>query len=269
MGRFDGLLLCTDLDDTILTSEKTISEKTIKAVRYFMSEGGLFTFATGRVPKGVEPILKYVVPNAPMVCFNGGCIYDIQSKRELWAAELTEDAKRVVDYTVSRLPFTGVEVCTKDRIYFCIRNRIVDEHQRLENFPDNDMDYHDIPHRWRKVLFMVEKDEVELVRSLIAESEFADTFSYVKSSPWYYEILPKNSTKGEGLIRLAKLLGIKPENTIGVGDNENDLDLVKKAGTGVAVANAAQLIKAEAQIITTADNNHDAVAELIYSLGHL
>ena len=128
------------------------------------------------------------------------------------------------------------------------------------------MDYHDIPEKWRKVLFMVEADEVEDIRAIIAQSPYSDSFSYVKSSPWYYEILPAGNTKGEGLLRLADMLGIKHENTIGMGDNENDLDLIKKSGRGVAVSNAVQLIKDAADIITINDNDNDAVAELIYSL---
>ena len=62
------------------------------------------------------------------------------------------------------------------------------------------------------------------------------------------------------------MLGINHENTIGMGDNENDLDLIKKSGRGVAVSNAVQLIKDAADIITINDNDNDAVAELIYSL---
>lgn len=48
MGKFDGILLCTDLDDTLLTTDKRVSDENSKAIEYFKSEGGLFTFATGR-----------------------------------------------------------------------------------------------------------------------------------------------------------------------------------------------------------------------------
>ena len=46
MGKFDGILLCTDLDDTLLTTDKRVSDENSKAIEYFKSEGGLFTFAT-------------------------------------------------------------------------------------------------------------------------------------------------------------------------------------------------------------------------------
>lgn len=266
MGKFDGILMCTDLDDTILTHDKKISAGNIEAVKYFMSEGGKFSFATGRVPRGVAPILEYIMPNAPMVCFNGGSIYDIRAKKELWSAQLPAEAGEVVDYVTARLPFAGVEVCTEKNIYFCKRNDRVNKHQLIENFPDNDMHYREIPEPWRKVLFMTEADEVEAVRSCIAESPYADTYSYVKSSPWYYEILPKDCTKGAGLLRLADIMGIARKNTVGAGDNENDLELVRKAGTGIAVANASEMIKAEADRVTKADNDHDAIAEIIYEM---
>ncbi len=59
--------LCTDLDDTLLTTDKRVSDENSKAIEYFKSEGGLFTFATGRVPQGAKLMLNYVHPNAPMV----------------------------------------------------------------------------------------------------------------------------------------------------------------------------------------------------------
>ena len=82
MGKFDGILLCTDLDATLLNDEHKVSEENIKAIDYFKSEGGMFTFVTGRVPNGARLMLEYVKPNAPVVTFNGAGIYDFE-KEEL------------------------------------------------------------------------------------------------------------------------------------------------------------------------------------------
>lgn len=62
MGKFDGILLCTDLDDTLLTTDKRVSDENSKAIEYFKSEGGLFTFATGRVPQGAKVNAKLRSP---------------------------------------------------------------------------------------------------------------------------------------------------------------------------------------------------------------
>ena len=265
MGKFDGMLLCTDLDDTLLTDNKQVSEKNRKAIDYFKSEGGLFTFSTGRVPMGARLILEYVVPNAPIVCFNGGGIYDFSENKILWSRKLDSDAISAVEYVDRRLDFVGIEICTEEKIYFSRINAKVREHQVLEKLPDNDLDYHDIPEVWQKVLFMTEEHELNTVRRTISESPFADKYTFVQSSPWYYELLPKNSTKGDGLIQLGKLCGIDRSHIIAVGDNENDLEMVKMAGVGIAVENAIPIVKNSADYVT-ADNNSDAIAKVIYDL---
>ena len=262
MAKFDGLLLCTDLDDTLLTDDKRVSEENIAALQYFMENGGLFTFATGRVPEGARLMLQYIVPNAPMVCFNGGAIYDYASEKFIWQAELNDRAEGAIAYVEKNFPPAGIEVCTDSQVYFCRVNRIVEEHKRMENFPDNDRDYHDIHETWRKVMFMVEEKDIEPLKNVIAESPYANDFTYMRSSPWYYELLPKGATKGAGMLRLAKLLGIRPENTIGMGDNENDLSLVQDTGLGIAVANAADCIKKAATMLTV-DNNSHAVSAVV------
>lgn len=265
MGKFDGILLCTDLDDTLLTTDKRVSEKNKKAIEYFQSEGGLFTFVTGRVPFGARLILEYVTPNAPVVCFNGGGIYDFEENKMLWSRTLTRDALNAVEYVDRLFDFVGIEICTEEKVYFSKINAKVREHQVLECLPDNDLDYHDIPEVWQKVLFMSEEHELSAVREAISTSEFADKYTFVKSSPWYYELLPKNTDKGEGLLQLAQLCGIDTEKTIAVGDNENDLSMIEKAGTGIAVSNAVDSVK-EAAAYVTADNNSDAIAAVINAI---
>lgn len=60
--------MCTDLDDTLLTNDKKISDENINAIKYFMDNGGYFAFATGRMPHGTQMFLKYITPNAPIIC---------------------------------------------------------------------------------------------------------------------------------------------------------------------------------------------------------
>lgn len=262
MGKFDGILLCTDLDDTLLTTDKHISEENKQAIEYFKKEGGLFTFATGRVIHGARLMLEYITPNAPMVCFNGGGIYDFQRDKMLWSLYLDDEAVRVAEFVDRKFPQAGIEVCTEERVYFSKINRLIQEHQVFEKLPDNFVEYHDIPETWKKVLFMVEDYEIPALRKLIQDSEFADKYSFIQSSPNYYELLPKGSDKGTGLLKLAELLRIDPKKTIGMGDNENDITLIKLAGVGIAVANAIPEARDAADYITV-DNNSSAAAAVI------
>lgn len=262
MGKFDGLLLCTDLDDTLLTTDKKVSEENKKAIEYFKSEGGLFTFTTGRVPAGASLMLKYARPNAPMVCFNGAGIYDFEHDKLLWSHVLDEEAHRAVEYMDKMFDFIGIEVCTAKSTYFCRINKVLEKQKAFENLPDNYIDYRDIEEDWIKVLFMVEAEHMTAIRAAVAKSPFANSYTFVQSSPWYYELLPKGASKGEGLMVLADLLGVDRNKTIAVGDNENDLMMVKTAKVGCAVENAVSDVKNAADYITK-DNNSSAVADVI------
>ena len=266
MGKFDGILMCTDLDDTLLTSDKRVSRGNYDAIEYFKSEGGLFTFATGRVPLGTKPILRQITPNAPAVCFNGVAIYDFEKKETLWSRTLDEGAVSAAEYIDENLPDVGIEVCSADKAYFCKVNQIVLDHQRFEEFPDNFVDYHDIDEPWIKVLFMTEAENMAKLRGAVDNAPFADDYTFVRSSPWYYELLPKGADKGSGLIRLGQLLGIAPERIIAVGDNENDLSMIKAAGIGVAVANAVESVRAAAGYVTREDCNSDAIAAVVRAI---
>ncbi len=265
MGKFDGLLLCSDLDDTLLMTDKSVSQENKQAIEYFQSEGGLFTFATGRTPMGARLMLSFIKPNAPMICFNGAGIYDFAKDKLLWSRTLDADAINALEYVERACPFAGIEICTADKVYFCKVNRVVEEHKLLEKFPDNYADYRDITEPWTKVLFMQEEDEVAAVRKAIAESEFADRYTFMQSSPNYYELLPKGSTKGDGLMELSRIMHIPAEHTVGIGDNENDITLVKNAGVGVAVMNAIASVKDAADYITV-DNNSHAISAVVYAI---
>ncbi len=263
MGKFDGILLCVDLDDTLLTSDKRVSRGNYDAIEYFKSEGGLFTFATGRIPIGAKPIIRQIMPNAPAVCFNGGSIYDFEKKKTLMLRTLDKGALDAARYIEKTLPDVGIVICTADKVYFCKVNDIVLEHQRLEELPDNFVGYEDIGEDRTKILFMTEEENMSVLRETVDSAPFADSYTFVKSSPWYYELLPKDTDKGTGLLKLAEMLGIPANRVIAVGDNENDLSLIKAAGTGIAVANAADCVKAAADCVTRESCDEDAVAAVI------
>lgn len=80
MNKFKGLLICTDLDGTLLKDDKSISRENLDAIEYFKSEGGYFTFITGRMPYFMESICSKIHPNAPFGCINGGGLYDYNKK---------------------------------------------------------------------------------------------------------------------------------------------------------------------------------------------
>ena len=101
MKKFDKILICTDLDGTLYRNDKTISWKNKEAIEYFKSEGGSFTFITGRLPYYSVDAFKAVEPNVPFGCVNGGGVYDGKSKQYIWTQELPKEALKLVRYIKS------------------------------------------------------------------------------------------------------------------------------------------------------------------------
>ena len=112
--KFEGILFTTDLDGTLLRKDKTISEANKKAIEYFMSQGGKFTFITGRIPYGAQPVLDQLEPNCPFGCINGGGIYDYSKKEMIWQENLSKDVLEIVEYIEKNLPSIGIEINTHE-----------------------------------------------------------------------------------------------------------------------------------------------------------
>lgn len=264
--KFKGILLCTDLDDTLLTTgDKLLSKTNKEAVEYFMAEGGFFTFATGRVPMGARLVLDMIRPNVPMICFNGGGIYDFEANKMLWGKQLDRAALQVAEFVEERFPDIGIEVCTESNLYFCKDNRIGEMHRNHEQLQHNNLDYHNIFVPWKKVIFLAEESEMQGLAEGLESSPYAGRYRFVQSSPNYYEMLPPETSKGAALSELAKILGVTKEKTIAMGDNFNDIEMIENAGVGVAVANAVPELRAAADVITV-DNDSNAAAAVIASL---
>ena len=89
---------------------------------------------------------------------------------------------------------------------------------------------------------------------------------YVNSEPDCIDIMRTGVSKWNGIQRLANMLGIDDEDIITVGNYYNDLDMLHHAKVGIAVANAVDAVKEEADFVTESDNNHDAVEEIIIKM---
>ena len=266
MKKFEGILLCSDLDGTLLTDDKSVSEENRDAIEYFKSEGGLFTFITGRPPMIAKGVYEMVKPNAPIGCFNGGGIYDFESGKYLWSVELPKEAVELVKYAVSLFPDMGVQFNTQNRIIFTHENPATVWFREVVNISKDACDIDDINEATMKIVFC-HKDPSTLERLTKALNEHPKSkmFDFIRSEESLYEILPKGISKGNLLLKLAEILGIDQKKTVAVGDYNNDISMIKAAGIGYAVANAVPEAKAVADRITVSNLDH-AIARIIEDL---
>ena len=261
------IIVC-DLDQTLLSDDCTVSRGNVEAIQKARALGVKFVPATGRGYRSIENTLKQLDlldrENEHDISFNGGAITENKGNRLLHFAgipfSLAEELyRRGQRYTVCIHVYTGDTVYVyrlwQEEIEFLAGRMPVTEvfETGLDFLAGQEI---------VKVLYM-NTDYAYLKR---IEAELRDITGDVDvsySANRYIEFNRRGVNKGAGLLSLAKLLGVSPEETIAIGDNFNDLSMIQVAGLGVGVRNTVEDMKPLCDYITQATSNENAVAEVI------
>ncbi len=261
--KFENLLICTDLDGTLLNEEREVSKENVAAIEYFKSEGGLFTFVTGRQRVITKELYDMVQPNVPFGCFNGAGLFDGVKNEFVWLATLPDSAAEIVNFIAAQFPQAGIQLNTKNGIYYQQDCIVTEAFRERTNTPYQYGDFKTVPEPVVKVVFASEDGAcLDRVSEVIAKHPKAAGVDIVRSEYIFSDLMPKNVSKGNGLQALAEYLKIDMRNTLAIGDYDNDVSMIKRAGVGVAVANASKSAKAAADLITVSNNEH-AIAKVI------
>ena len=261
MGKYDGWLIVSDMDATLLDGNKKISHENIQAIDYFTKNGGLFTIATGRMSPAVKMYLENVHINAPAILHNGAQIYDFSKNSELFSKCIEEERKESIRRVYKEIPEPGIEVFTNtDKVYIYRACSETERYKEREveviyGMPDYAWD-----EKWIKVLIIDDKavlDRIEPVYRTMYDRGYA-----VRSGDMYLDIVANGVSKGLALTELVKNLGVEHDHVIAAGDNMNDISMLYASGCGVAVENAEQEVKDAADTIAP-DNNHPIVKFII------
>lgn len=267
MGKFDGILLVTDLDGTLLRDDKSISAENIRAIEYFESEGGLFSFVTGRPPIAMGPVLEQLRPKIPIGCLNGAGVCDMNTGDYIAKVPLSRDAMSLVNYAYERMPTVGFEFVTFDNSYLYLANEVIEELREFERLPDNYIkSFDEVKGELCKILFADREEHMEALMATLQANPESQKYNFVCSSKEYYELLPKEAHKGVCVRELVKYLGISPQKTVAVGDNSNDVLMLREAALGIAVLNASSDAKEAADVVLDVTNEQHAIANIISRL---
>ncbi len=263
MGVFDGVLICTDLDGTLLKDDKTVSKENLDAIEYFKQNGGIFTFVTGRMPYYVGDTLACVKPNAPIGCVNGGGLFDYANQKYLWTYPIERDVLELVEYTDKHFPDIGIQVCTFDKTYFCKENLTMKAFRLITGLPNHTAYYYDVKEPIAKILFGSDKaEELEKINDMLLHHSLGNKFDFISSEKRLLEILPKGIGKGKSIEKLCEFLSIDINKTVAVGDYSNDISMFNASKVGIAVSNANEAAKSAADFITVSNEEH-AIARVI------
>lgn len=256
MAKFDGVLLASDMDYTLLNSKGELSPESRQAIAYFMENGGYFTIATGRSPQAFEKPRGFLDFNAPVVLLNGAVIYDYEKKKYLYDHCMTDDCLEACQTVADAFPELGILVCCLDAVYAFRMNEVSVAHLDRMGVSDQVVvdRLSDIPLPWVKVIMTQKPEYLQKVAPWFIE-RYAECFDLVFSSPHLLEMQSNEIDKGKGILKLAQVLGVDKKDVYCAGDQQNDAAMMS-AVTSFAPANAVDEIKKMAKYIVSDCDNH-------------
>jgi len=259
-------LVAVDIDGTLVNNQKEITPEVFSAVQDAKAAGVKIVIATGRPIAGVKKLLEELKLNQPgnyVVTFNGGLVQDTVTGEELIKETLTYDDYLDIELLGRKLG-VHMHAITKDGIYTANRNigKYTVYESNLVNMPI----FYRTPEEMadKEIVKCMYVDEPEILDAAIAKlpPELAEKYTLVKSAPFYLEIVKKTVNKGAAILHLAEKLGLSKEQTMAIGDEENDRAMLEAVGSPVVMENGREELKKIAKYITKS-NEESGVAHAI------
>lgn len=270
MKANDVQAIILDLDGTLLTSSKGISPYTKDILLQLGKEGIAVGFASGRGYSSARLITDPFPPHLPLTLFNGSMVVDKRTDEVLHHLDL--DAL-IVNELIRRTRGTSLCLHVSTETHVFLDRKDIPHYKRVDPITYTDcryletLDESDYP----CIKAMITGQETEtlgiaLLREL--EEEFPGTFSAVSTFKDHIEIMNPRANKRVGIELVSAMNNIPMESIIAFGDAENDCEMIKAVGWGVAMGNASDVLKACADDITTS-NDEDGVGTYLANLFNL
>ncbi|MCL2244739.1 MAG: Cof-type HAD-IIB family hydrolase [Treponema sp.] len=270
-SRFDPKMikaLAIDLDGTTLLPDTTLGERTLRCIRTLISRGMQIIIATGRAIESSERFRSAMGAEGPMVFFNGAVVADVPSCKILSADLISLD---VADFGADIARDLGIHY----QIYLPAGTSLEKDKENSEQkwetlvidkkSPESEMYYRhtgivpiekDLKYITAmpelkgciKGMFIADPSLHDEIRKRMY-GRFGDQISIMRSFPTFLEVLSSGISKGAGLNIAMQHRGLKPEEVIAFGDEENDLSMFEAAGHSAAPSSAREIIRDAADII--------------------
>jgi Cof subfamily protein (haloacid dehalogenase superfamily) len=249
-------LLLADVDGTLVTEQKVLTERAIAAVKALREKGILFAITSGRPPRGMAMLIGPLAIDTPIAGFNGGAFVKPDGQ-VIEEKALPGDVARKAIELISQHKMDAWLYTAKDWFVHkrdaphCDREAwtVKFEPKVVASFADADLD--------KAVKLVGVSDDRDLVARCEADAqkEFGDRVSAARSQPYYLDITHPHANKGDVVEVLAKTLNIPKDEIATIGDMPNDVLMFKKSGFSIAMGNASDEVKKQASATTDSYND--------------
>lgn len=255
-------MICLDIDGTLLNTEHQITDTTRKAIADAITKGALVVLVSARMPQGMEPIRKELALQDILVCYSGALI--MENGMVIYNAALPIDEARDTVKTARSLQVHASLykqehwIVEKVDAWSEQETAIIGLQPEVKRFSSAVRSWREEGVGPNKLLFMADADKITELKETLDLKPHRGLECY-RSKPTYLEAVPSEGSKRRAIAFLCERYGIPREETLAIGDNENDLDMIEYAGIGVAMGNAAESVKKAADFVTNT-NDEDGAA---------
>jgi Cof subfamily protein (haloacid dehalogenase superfamily) len=273
MQKINYPLIVSDFDGTLVNDDGTISQNNKDAIAAYLADGGAFAISTGRMPSGILSRARELGLKGMVSCCQGAIIMDINTENVVLEGRIPHEVTLKI---VEKMEAMGLHIHVYDLWdYYC---NMDDEALKMyENAVKSkaklvvDRKLSDFVRERRlasyKVLAMVRPQDSERVINELAQANF-EGCGVTKSSEFLVEVVSMQYSKGTAIAFLADYYHTSVDKTVAIGDQRNDLPMIQQAGVGVAVKNADQALKEQANYVCEYTNEESAVADVIKRFGY-
>lgn len=261
-------LIATDLDETLLSSQKTIDPKNIAALKKANEMGIIIAIATGRGPYQLLNVLEEIdnirKDRFSILC-NGGIIMRNSDRKIVHSSAIAfEKAKGIYEFCKKQKIYC--EIYT-DKHCYVANNGKEETHVNYKNSTYQALTDESLDFLKDEIIVKVLLRSYDLNYLMALEEDIAKIcnweISISYSSDMFMEINEKGTNKAIALKKLCTHYGIGMDEILAIGDNFNDQQMLEEAGISVAVKNAHLLLKDIADYTSTKTNDQAAVADAI------
>ncbi|MBP2622923.1 Cof-type HAD-IIB family hydrolase [Streptococcus oricebi] len=256
-------LIALDLDGTLLTHDKKISERNLAALKAAHAQGVKIVLTTGRPLKAMEFFLKEIgiadQENEYTITFNGGLVQRNTGEVLDKIVFSYEDVAAIHEVTQAMdLPLDAIH---EGHVYQIQSNQpsLYSTFNPALNFIPLDFENLDQKLSYNKCITACPAAAIDRALPEIPQA-LKERYGVFKSRDQILEWCPKEAHKANGLAKLIAHLGLETSQVMAMGDEANDLSMIAWAGLGVAMKNAVPAVKEAAEVVTPLTNDEDGVA---------
>jgi Cof subfamily protein (haloacid dehalogenase superfamily) len=254
-------IVLADVDGTLVTQEKALTERAIAAVGRLREAGIEFAVTSGRPPRGMSMLVEPLALTTPISAFNGGLIV----RPDMSIVEQKTISAKVVPAAIELLGEQGLDAWLYSGADWLVRDPSaphVDREAKTVAFePKVVKDFEGVTDVVKIVGISDDHDLVSAATDHVRD-RFGDHVSAAMSQPYYLDITHPKANKGEVVSYLSKQLGIPPEQFATIGDMPNDVLMFARSGLSIAMGNADREVQRAARHVT-ASNEDEGFAKAI------